>query len=147
MAGKSIRYEDEISSWPVGHNHSFFLSVQISAASDFEDELLVLINRYRKAKKLKPLVSSPLYTELAREHSQAMQEQGQMNHDGFDDRFRRAIDASSCVENVGWNHQTPQSLFTGWKESSGHNRNMLERRISRSGISRSGAYATFFACY
>jgi uncharacterized protein YkwD len=115
-------------------------------AGQFEDELLVLINRYRASRKLKPLVSSPACSELAREHSLAMLEHQRMSHDGADDRFKRS-GASSCVENVGWNHETPQSLFTGWKESPGHNRNMLERKISMAGISKSGAYVTFFACY
>ncbi len=123
------------------------LLVQTAAAGQFEDELLVLINRYRSTKKLKAMVSSSQYIDLAREHSQVMQEQQSMNHDGFEDRFRLAVDARSCVENVGWNHKTPQSLFDGWKNSSGHNRNMLERKISRAGIGKSGAYVTFFACY
>jgi uncharacterized protein YkwD len=70
-----------------------------------------------------------------------------MSHDGFEERFRRATDASNCVENVGWNHQTAQSLFDAWRKSPGHNRNMLERKIRRAGIGREGAYATFFACY
>jgi uncharacterized protein YkwD len=123
------------------------LLVQTAAAGQFEDELLVLINRYRSSKKLKALASSPLYEDLAREHSQAMLEQERLSHDGFDDRFRRAVDANGCVENVAWNHETPRSLFDGWKGSSGHNRNMLDRKISRAGIGRSGAYVTFFACY
>jgi len=126
---------------------SLLLCAQSALAGQFEDELLVLINRYRSAHKLKALVSSPLYTDLAREHSRTMQEQQNMSHDGFNDRFRRAVDASSCVENVGWNHETPQSLFNGWKTSPGHNRNMLARKITRAGIGKSGAYATFFACY
>jgi uncharacterized protein YkwD len=120
--------------------------VQTVAGASFEDELLVLINRYRSTKRLKPLVISPLYADLAREHSQTMLEQDHMSHDGFDERFRRATDAGSCVENVGWNHETPQSLFDGWRKSPGHNRNMLERRVSRVGISKAGPYVTFFAC-
>ena len=120
---------------------------QAAAAGQFEDELLVLINRYRSTKKLKPLVNSPLYTDLAREHSQTMKDQGQMSHDGFAERFARATDASSCVENVAWNHKTPQSLFDAWRKSPGHNRNMLDRKIRRVGLDRSGAYSTFFACY
>jgi uncharacterized protein YkwD len=125
------------------------LSVQAAAASGFEDDLLVRINRYRSTKKLKPLASSPPLVELAGEHSQTMQEQERMSHDGFEGRFKRAAaeGARSCVENVGWNYQTPQGLFEGWRKSPGHNRNMLERRITRAGISRSGAYTTFFACY
>jgi len=121
--------------------------VQTAFAGQFEDELLVLINRYRSTKKLKPLASSPQYVELAREHSQTMLEQQSMSHAGFDERFRRAADASSCVENVAWNHKTPQSLLDGWRKSPGHNRNMLDRKISRAGISKTGAYVTFFACY
>ena len=116
-------------------------------AGQFEEDLLVLINRYRSTKKLKPLASSPQYVELAREHSQTMLEQQSMSHDGFDERFRRAADASSCVENVAWNHKTPQSLLDGWRKSPGHNRNMLDRKISRAGINKTGAYVTFFACY
>jgi uncharacterized protein YkwD len=123
------------------------LSVQAARADRFEDELLSLINRYRSSKKLKALVSIPLYSDLARGHSRDMQEQGSLGHDGFNDRFRRAAGARSCVENVGWNHETPQSLFNGWRNSPGHNRNMLERKLNGSGISKSGEYVTFFACY
>jgi uncharacterized protein YkwD len=123
--------------------------VGIARADRFDDDLLVLINRYRSTKGLKALTSSPRLSGLAAEHSQAMREQDRMSHYGFEGRFNRAAaeGARSCVENVAWNHPTPQSLFTGWKESSGHNQNMLERKINRVGISRSGAHVTFFACY
>lgn len=123
------------------------LMVQTAAAGRFEDELLVLINRYRSTKKLKALVSSPQYIDLACKHSQTMQEQQSLGHDGFEDRFRRAVDARSCIENVGWNHEAPQSLFNDWRKSAGHNRNMLDRKLTRAGIGKSGPYVTFFACY
>ena len=119
-----------------------------ACAGGFEDDLLGLINRYRLTKGLKPLASAPQLIDLAEEHSQAMQEQDRMSHDGFERRFKRAAadGASSCVENVAWNHPTPRNLLDGWRKSSGHNRNMLERRISRAGISKVGQYITFFAC-
>ena len=110
-------------------------------------EAIGIINSYRSTKKLKALVSSPLYSDLAHEHSLTMQGQQRMSHDGFEDRFRRASDALSCVENVGWNHKTPQSLFDGWRKSPGHKRNMLDRKIRRAGVGKTGAYVTFFACY
>lgn len=124
-------------------------SVGIARADRFDDDLLGLINRYRSARKLKPLASSPQLVELAGEHSQAMQEQERLSHDGFDGRFKRASaeGARGCVENVGWNQQTPQALFDAWRKSSGHNRNMLDRKIRSAGISRRGTYTTFFACY
>jgi uncharacterized protein YkwD len=120
--------------------------VQTATAGQFEDELLDLINRYRSTKKLKALVSTPLYIDLAREHSQFMLEKQSMSHDGFEERFNRVSDARSCVENVGWNQETPQSLFDGWRKSPGHNRNMLDRKIHKAGISRVGTYTTLFAC-
>jgi uncharacterized protein YkwD len=123
--------------------------VGIARADRFDDDLLVLINRYRSAKGLKALASSPRLSGLAAEHSQAMREQDRMSHEGFEGRFNRAAAEGdrSCVENVAWNHPTPQSLFDDWRRSPGHNRNMLERKINRAGIVRSGAYVTFFACY
>jgi uncharacterized protein YkwD len=128
---------------------TLLLFVQVAFAGQFEDDLLVRINSYRSAKKLKPVVSSQMYNDLAREHSQAMQEQQSMSHDRFEDRFRRAADdgASSCVENVGWNHKTPEALFKEWKKSRGHNRNMLDRKIKKAGINKTGPFVTFFACY
>ena len=139
-------------------NNIFRLSVALlllaalavpAAAGGFEAELLVLINGYRTAKGLKALTGSALYDDLAREHSRAMQEQQSLSHDGFDERFQRAAadGARSCVENVAWNYETPQSLLDGWRKSAGHNRNMLQRKIRRAGIGRSGQYVTFFACY
>ena len=116
-----------------------------ASAGIFEQELLTQINRYRSANKLKPLSVSPEYDKLAHEHNLAMQKADKLSHDGFKDRFQRAK-AGTCVENVGWNNQTPVLQFQGWKNSSGHNKNMLKPGISKVGINKAGPYVTFFAC-
>ena len=68
-----------------------------------------------------------------------------MNHDGFYDRAARS-GYNYCVENVGWNYPTPEAQFEGWRNSSGHNQNMLNTHIGYIGISKVGSYVTFLAC-
>ena len=68
-----------------------------------------------------------------------------MSHDGFYDRYLLS-GFGSCVENVAWNYPTPSSLFWAWRSSPGHKANMLSGRIRYVGMTRVGAYATFFAC-
>jgi uncharacterized protein YkwD len=116
-----------------------------ATAGNFEQELLVQINNYREANKLKPLAGSTELDKLAHEHSRAMQKKGKASHDGFKERFKKAK-AEACVENVGWNYQTPAAQFQGWENSSGHNKNMLDSDICKAGINKTGPYVTFFAC-
>ncbi len=120
-----------------------------SRADRFDDDLLGLINSYRAERELGPLVMRPGLTRLALDHSRAMKRAGRLSHDGFKARFRAAQrqGASGCVENVGWNYPTPTGQFEGWRDSPGHDRNMLDKAITGAGIARAGAYTTFFACY
>lgn len=111
----------------------------------FDSRLLQLIGSYRSQSGLGPLAFDPHLHDLAREHSQAMLAGGIMSHNGFNDRFNRS-GYRTCVENVGWNYPTPEAMFEGWRNSSGHNSNMLNARIGAAGVSRVGAYITFFAC-
>ncbi len=127
---------------------ALLLFAGIAVAGDFEEQTLQLINSYRSANKLKPLDSSSFCGELARQHSREMQERQEMNHDGADNRFRQAVaqGAGGCVENVAWNMDTPQRLFHAWRQSPGHDRNLLNRRTNGGGIGKVGEYVTFFAC-
>jgi uncharacterized protein YkwD len=78
-----------------------------------------------------------------------MKRAGRLSHDGFKTRFRAAQKSgvTGCVENVGWNYPTPAGQFEGWQGSEGHNRNMLDPKITGAGVARAGTYVTFFACY
>ena len=111
----------------------------------FESSLRELINGYRQQTGLGHLVFDPQLYQLAQTHSTNMQEVDVLSHDGFQDRY----DASgyrTCVENVAWNYPTPESLLSGWQNSSGHDRNLLNQNISFVGVARTGPYTTFFAC-
>ncbi len=111
----------------------------------YETQLLVLISAYRTSNALSPLSFDALLNSLAAEHSEYMHANNSMNHDGFYDRADRA-GYSYCVENVGWNYPTPEAQFEGWRNSAGHNQNMLNTNIGYAGISKVGSFVTFFAC-
>lgn len=126
------------------------LSAKAAFAADavrhnFDSELLAEINRYRAAHHLTKLAADDDMARLAKGHSDTMNRENRLSHDGFQDRFRES-GRTECVENVGWNFQSPRQQFLGWKASPGHNRNMLMKGITRGGIARSGPYVTFFAC-
>jgi uncharacterized protein YkwD len=111
----------------------------------FIKQLLNYINHYRETNRLKPLSVDGGLTLLAQNHTADMQRKGILSHDLFEERFKKS-GHNSCVENVGWNYQSPKELFEAWKNSKGHDQNMVADDIRRAGISRIGTYVTFFAC-
>lgn len=117
----------------------------VNGPSYYIKELLALINHYRTSNRLKPLSLDNTLMSLARSHSAEMHRSGALNHDHFNERFKRS-GRNSCVENVGWNYRTPKDLFVSWQKSEGHDKNMLAGDVRRAGISIVGTYVTFFAC-
>jgi uncharacterized protein YkwD len=111
----------------------------------YEDKLLTCINTYRVENDLKPILMEANLKILAKNQSQYMHKKNALNHDHFDERFSKS-GRSLCVENVGWNYQTPEAQMQAWKKSGGHNKNLLNKKIKYAGIAKSGSYVTFFAC-
>lgn len=111
----------------------------------FGRHLSRLINEYRERQGLAPLDVAVELIDLAGEHSQDMSLRQQLTHEGFRTRLQRA-GSRLCVENVGWNHRTPEALLDGWRRSPAHHRNLLEPQVSRMGIAVATRYVTFFAC-
>ena len=111
--------------------------------SAFEAELLQMINDYRAANNLQHLQHDSQLHDLAMQHSIYMYNQNRLSHDGFSTRCAQA-NGTACAENVGWNYPTAQSQFYGWKNSSGHNQNMLYPPVNKVGIAKYGPFVTFF---
>jgi len=114
-------------------------------AEGFARRLAELINDYRQRQGLDPLSPADDLAVLADEHSSSMATQRLLSHEGFRARFQRA-NSRICVENVGWNHRTPEALLEGWRQSPEHHRNLLEPKVARMGIAVATRYVTFFAC-
>ncbi len=116
-----------------------------SLLTPFEEKLLEFINQYRVRHGSSLLLFDAGLYELAKKHSAYMEKRSELSHDHFDERFEQS-GKSFCAENVGWNARTPDAQFRAWRSSQGHNSNMLNKKAKKAGISRVGAYVTFFTC-
>lgn len=99
-----------------------------------------LVNSYRKEKGLKPLRLSPELTEAAKLHSRDLSKWDRISHYGSDgsnpwDRVKRTgYKARLAAENVGTGQIDFSEVMRGWKDSPGHNKNLLMADADHMGI-------------
>jgi uncharacterized protein YkwD len=120
-------------------------AASLAQPAAYAAELASLVNDYRASKHVAALKIDPTLSQLAREHSADMVRAKRLSHDDFKARFRRS-GYGMCVENVGWNYSTPAAELKAWQDSPGHDRNMLDARVTHVGIGVAGEYVTFIAC-
>jgi uncharacterized protein YkwD len=90
-----------------------------------------LINQYRHEKGLKPLKLNAELTDAAKEHSRDLAKWDRISHYGSDgsnpwDRVKRTgYKPRLAAENVGTGQVSFEEVLRGWKESPGHNKNLL----------------------
>lgn len=99
-----------------------------------------LINAYRNEHGLKPLALNARLTEAARNHSRDLAKWDRISHYGSDgsnpwDRVKRTgYLARVAAENVGTGQSTFKEVLQGWKDSPGHNKNLLLKDAAHMGI-------------
>jgi uncharacterized protein YkwD len=99
-----------------------------------------IINQYRKDKGLKPLKLDAELSEAAKAHSRDLAKWDRISHYGSDgsnpwDRVKRAgFKARLAAENVGTGQVDFNEVMRGWKESPGHNKNLLLGDATHMGI-------------
>ena len=90
-----------------------------------------IINQYRKDNGVKPLKLSAELTAAAKAHSRDLAKWDRISHYGSDgsnpwDRVKRTgYKARLAAENVGTGQVTFDEVMKGWKNSPGHNKNLL----------------------
>ncbi len=90
-----------------------------------------LINQYRADNGLKPLRFNAKLTEAAKEHCRDLAKWDRISHYGSDgsnpwDRVKRTgYKARLAAENVGTGQINFDEVMKGWKDSPGHNKNLL----------------------
>jgi uncharacterized protein YkwD len=99
-----------------------------------------IINAYRKEKGLKPLKLSPELTEAAKAHARDLAKWDRISHYGSDgsnpwDRVKRTgYKARLTAENVGTGQIDFNEVMKGWKDSPGHNKNLLMSDAEHMGV-------------
>jgi uncharacterized protein YkwD len=99
-----------------------------------------IINQYRREHKLKPLKLNTELTEAAKGHSRDLAKWDRISHYGSDgsnpwDRVKRTgYRARLAAENVGTGQVSFEEVMKGWKESPGHNKNLLLSDGSEMGL-------------
>ncbi len=99
-----------------------------------------IINQYRKDNGLKPLVINAELTAAAKAHSRDLSKWDRISHYGSDgsnpwDRVKRAgYKARLAAENVGTGQVNFDEVMKGWKNSPGHNKNLLLADAQQMGL-------------
>lgn len=101
---------------------------------------LKVINDYRAEKGLKPLHLDAKLTQAAKAHSRDLAKADRISHYGTDgstpwDRVQRTgYRPRLAAENVGTGQSSIQEVIKGWRESEGHNKNLLLPDAKHMGI-------------
>jgi uncharacterized protein YkwD len=118
-----------------------------AASGQNQTELIRLINQYRQANGKGPLSMDSTLTRAAQDHTDWMRgPTGKFSHEGkngssFTDRIQAAGGRPGpWAENIS-GYSTPQDVVNNWKNSAGHNRNMLGP-YCKVGIGYRGSYWT-----
>ncbi|MCE7027505.1 CAP domain-containing protein [Jiella avicenniae] len=111
-------------------------SVDVAATRDVPvDRPLALasINAFRAESGLPALRFDPLLDQVAERQARAMAARGDLSHsvDGsLPERVRAyGYDVYAAAENLGWNYRSVPAVITGWKNSAGHRKNLLNPRV------------------
>lgn len=104
------------------------------------ERALAVINAYRKQNGLRPLKLNAKLTAAAKSHSRDLAKWDRISHYGSDgsnpwDRVKRTgYSPRLAAENVGTGQVTFDEVMRGWKESEGHNKNLLLADAREAGL-------------
>ncbi len=95
--------------------------------SDFEIEIMNLINQHRTNKGLTALSILEIIKSQTDHHSDYMIAKAELSHDDFNvraDYLRTNANATNIAENVANGYTTAQAVVNGWISSNGHRENI-----------------------
>ncbi len=112
----------------------------------FEQAVLVLVNKERARRKLKPLQMDAKLTASARYQAADMATDAYFDHDTYDkngvrqcgtfDRIGRFAgkDFGAMAENISAGDNSPEDVMQSWMASAGHKANILNKNYTHIGI-------------
>lgn len=114
--------------------------LQLSQVKLEPETARTMINRYRASRGLKPLTLERKLTTAAARHSSDLARVDKISHTGTDGsnpwkRVKRTgYQPILAAENVGAGQRSFAEVLQGWKESPGHNKNLLLADATHMGI-------------
>ena len=107
----------------------FVFNAAVSPTNQLANDVLKYTNDYRRSKGLKELIMKDDLNSLARKHSEDMAK-GRLSvgHSGYEQRaakVKKIYGTAIVAENVAYGARDAKEVFSLWKKSSGHRKNML----------------------
>ncbi|WP_437898718.1 CAP domain-containing protein [Sorangium sp. So ce124] len=122
-----------------------------------EQAFLTIINEYRAQNGLGALSACTSMSRAAQGHSEDMRDQNYFSHTSLDGRtpwtrmcnacYELGCGGTAMAENIAAGNSAAQATFTQWKNSDGHNKNMLGSAYKVIGIGRAtggGTYGSYW---
>ncbi len=121
----------------VAETHSVDISSSRNIGVD-RGGLLASVNVFRSQNGLGQVRFDTVLGEAADRQARAMAARGKMNHD-LDGALPSRVAVygyqwAAVAENLGWNYRSTTALMTGWKNSPGHRRNLLNPNVTEIGF-------------
>lgn len=108
--------------------------------SGYIQDVVDIVNRWRRNEGLKALKLDSTLTETANVRAEELAWSGKHSHrrpDGryFDSIFKdKGFTAGRVGENLGWNFSSPEAVCQAWKESPTHYKNIMDPNFTRIGV-------------
>lgn len=120
------------------------------SVSQFEGEVVRLVNEIRESHGLKPLIQDWQLSRVARYKSQDMRDAGYFSHTSptygspFNMMKNFGITYRTAGENIAKGYSTPKAVVDAWMSSPGHKANILNSSYTHIGVGyvESGHYWT-----
>jgi len=126
------------------------VAISLGSQSSYEKEVLELVNVERSNKGLKPLQWDAQLAEVARAKSKDMRDKNYFAHQsptygslGEMLKFFN-VDYSSAAENIAAGQKTPDAVVTGWMNSEGHRKNILDPKLTHLGVGYADGGGDYF---
>ncbi|SFE79140.1 CAP domain-containing protein [Alteribacillus iranensis] len=120
--------------------------------SEFEQEVIRLTNVEREQRGLEPLEAYSELSDVARDKSKDMRDNGYFSHDSptygspFDMMDTYGIEYRGAGENIAAGQRTPEEVVQGWMDSQGHRENILNGSFTHIGVGHveGGSYGHYW---
>ena len=98
-----------------------------------------LVSQYRAAKGLSPVVADATLSRAAEVQARAVAEAGALSHGQFASRMDSFGIKGHSAENLVAGSKTVEQAIVRWKNSPGHNQNLLMPEARRIGLARAAS--------